>query len=221
MITIGSSHTVSEPPVETASAAATSEPVPGAPDSVAERKKRLQLMAIPITLSVGLLVAAGYVGHRIVSAKSAAPQQTVHTQVPAAPSAPAPVAPDHEEERVPSAASSSGATVTPAVHPPETLATKEAVTLPAFEPVPTSSEDTGLIDPQPGQRYLQIAAISSRAIDWFMAEQRRNNMHVRLAPGPHEGLVRVLIGPFPDWDSLYGVKAQIQKMWPDAFVRAY
>ncbi len=98
---------------------------------------------------------------------------------------------------------------------------KEAPGPPAFEPVAGTGNDTDLIDPEPGQRYLQIAAISSRAVDWFTADLRRNNMQVRLAPGPHEGLVRVLIGPFPDWDSLYAMKAQIQRMWPDTFVRAY
>lgn len=192
-------------------------------------------MVIPITLSVGLLVAAGYVGHRIVTAKSQ-PVQPVQNAVVAPPPA-AKLAPVAEEpvveEKVQAteaprvqvqapapAVQHEPAAVPQAAPPSELVATQEQA---AQENVLESVTDDGsaLIDPQPGQRYLQIAAISSQAVTWFMADLRRNHLEVRLAPGPREGLRRVLIGPFPNWDSLNATKAQIQKMWPDCFVRVY
>ena len=234
MITIGSLHRAPDPPVESGPApAATGEPLPisepeisgrAAPEEATQPKKSFPLMVIPITLSVGLLVASGYVGHRIVTAKSQAPGRdvAVATSGPVryAPVKPAPLKPAAVEPAV-----SKPLAIATATPPEKIQATasivKEAVALPEIDSVISTGDSTDLIDPQPGQRYLQIAAISSRAADWFMADLRRDHMQVRLAPGPHEGLVRVLIGPFPDWDSLNTVKAQIQHLWPDTFVRAY
>ena len=215
MITIGSFTRVPDPPEPDASLASDAVEQPPEP-----AKKSLPLMAIPITISVGLLVAAGYVGHRIVSAKSvhaspAAMQNAVVQQV-------APLTPVVQETLPQSEKTKPTEAPAPAPAPQLPVVAKEEAAQPRTEPVETvAAADDALIDPQPGQRYLQIAAIGTQAVNWFMADLRRGDLQVRLAPGPREGLRRVLIGPFPDWESLNATKSKIQKMFPDCFVRAY
>jgi len=79
----------------------------------------------------------------------------------------------------------------------------------------------GLIAPQHGERYLQIAAISSPMVPSFLADLKKYNVQASVAPGPHDGLVRIVIGPFSDQDSTARAKDQIQTKWPDCFVRLY
>jgi cell division septation protein DedD len=79
----------------------------------------------------------------------------------------------------------------------------------------------GLIAPQHGERYLQIAAISSHMVPSFLADLKKYNVQASVAPGPHDGLVRIVIGPFSDRDSTARAKDQIQTKWPDCFARLY
>ena len=88
-------------------------------------------------------------------------------------------------------------------------------------PQGTQSGGEGLIAPRHGERYLQIAAISASVAQKFLAGLGRYNLQASVAPGPHDGLVRVVIGPFPDRESVAAAKAQIESRWPDCFVRLY
>jgi cell division septation protein DedD len=185
--------------------------------------KRVPLMAIPITLSVGLLVAAGYVGNRVITSRTHATAVAVASAPVLSPRlAAVPAAPPRVEAEPPSEDP-------PAVR--SKVQTSEAkVAKPAADPTPRaavtaidSADDSGdgLIAPRHGERYLQIAAISASAAQKFLAGLGRYNLQASVAPGPHDGLVRVVIGPFPDWESVTAVKSQIQAMWPDCFVRLY
>lgn len=204
-----------------------------------DSRKRVPLIAIPITLAVGLLVASGYVGNRILSSRKQATAvvvASVPTSWPAAvAAAPAPAeaetprsseapaqstAPPHAAS---APASEAAAAVTAKRAVGETTSAKgdqsdvvESDTAPGAQ-----SGSEGLIAPRHGERYLQIAAISASAAQKFLAGLGRHNLQASVAPGPHDGLVRVVIGPFPDRESVAAVKAQIESKWPDCFVRLY
>lgn len=213
MLTIGSSSaTPASAEGDTAEAAAK------------DSRKRVPLIAIPITLAVGLLVAAGYVGNRILSSRKQATAVVV-ASVPtsARPAVAAAPAPAEAETPRPSEAPRQSAAPqrapTPASEaarpgPPKDDASDTA-------PVQEAESSEGLIAPRHGERYLQIAAISASAAQKFLAGLGRYNLQASVAPGPHDGLVRVVIGPFPDRESVAAVKAQIESKWPDCFVRLY
>ncbi len=212
---------------------------PEAGEALPERsKKRIPLMAIPITLSVGLLVGVGYVGIRIFSARNPA-TAVVASSLPRAeaPSVAVPVSakptafPSRAQPEIPvrsNAPLPAAVAERPAAAPEtkdETPATKplaEVRTLPSTpETIPAQSDGVDLIAPQHGERYLQIAAISSHMVPKFLADLNRYHLQANVAPGPHDGLVRVVIGPFPDRESIAQAKAQIEANWPDCFVRLY
>ncbi|HYL36945.1 MAG TPA: hypothetical protein VEV17_13605 [Bryobacteraceae bacterium] len=246
MITIGASS-------ETGAAAGAGQPAEEKHSASGGGRKRVPLMAIPITLSVGLLVAAGYVGHRIFVARIHA-TPAVHSAAPAAgvPPMASQNARNAEPETVPTPAQPPSE---PAAVPGQTLAAlSKAESKPAepasqaVPPVPASPSKpeskpaegssaanhlaagalasgelpaADLLVPQPGERYLQVLAASTRFAPRILADLRRKNLDVRLAPGPQEDLRRFLVGPFPDEESLRRAKEEIQKLHPDAFVRAY
>jgi len=189
-----------------------------------DSRKRVPLIAIPITLSVGLLVAAGYVGNRILSSRKQATAVVV-ASLPIAPRAAVVAAPTPPEAETPRPSPSEG--------PRQSTAPQRAASAPAKEAADDTtsarvahsdgpaSDSEALIAPRHGERYLQIAAISASAAQKFLAGLGRYNLQASVAPGPHDGLVRVVIGPFPDRESVAAVKAQIESQWPDCFVRLY
>jgi hypothetical protein len=214
--------------------------------AASDGRRRVPLMAIPITLSVGLLVGVGYVGNRIFAARFQG-TPTVHRVTPAAPvasqTAPAPseppsqpsaapqqppeaIAPQREEKpaAIAKAASSpavrSVAVPAPAASAPAIPHIQTNAAKPAGQEASVESTPELLV-PQPGERYLQIIAVNSRFAPRVLADLQRSNADVHVAPGPREGLVRLLVGPYPDRESLERAKVQIQAQHPDCFVRIY
>jgi cell division protein FtsN len=198
-------------------------PVSSETDEALEQpKQRIPLMSIPVILAVGLVVAVGYVAVRVVQSRPHATavvaQKRTETTAVNRQIAPVPVQAASEK---PAETPPAPEIATPAV-PGDTAAVPSAISGPKEEtPAAQEDADSGLISPQHGQRYLQIAAISARYSQTFLAEVSRYNVQARVAPGPNEDLVRVVIGPFSDHESLVAAKAQIQVMWPDCFVRVY
>jgi cell division septation protein DedD len=234
MIKFGASSTTLEPDQE----------VSGQP------KERIPIMAIPVTLAIGLLVAGVYVGARIFAsgahatpiiaakplpasdpvAKPTAFGPTPGTQVHAAPIVAATAAPvaraSVTEAQVHAAAPAFASKVeaSPAsaeVRTGPEVASKQEVQTNISGQTVAQDKDLGLIEPKPGERYLQIAAISSNMVASFLADLKKYNVEARVAPGPHEGLVRIVIGPFANRDTVARAKDQIQANWPDCFVRLY
>jgi len=207
-----------------------------------DSSKRVPLIAIPITLAVGLLVASGYVGNRILSSRKHATAVVVASVPSSSPAAVPAAAPAHAEAETPR----------PSEAPRQSTAPQRAASAPASEaasagPAKAAGGETtsakgaqndgaerdnaltqeaesgseSLIAPRHGDRYLQIAAISASAAQKFLAGLGHYNLRASVAPGPHDGLVRVVIGPFPDRESVAAAKAQIESKWPDCFVRLY
>jgi cell division septation protein DedD len=187
------------------------------PARVRDESRRLSRIYIATILAAGLLVAAGYVGTRIFAGKShaATARNASSNQVR------------------PNPASSNPATpaVTPAVL--EKTQTPEPPAPPTASPslevqaaVPTAQERAsadaeGFAIPQHGERYLQVAALSTPAVMRYVSELRRSQLQAVVAPGPRPGIARILIGPFSDRDSLESVRARLQMLGVIPFVRSY
>jgi SPOR domain len=189
-----------------------------------EPKERVPLMAIPITLAIGLLVAAGYVGNRILVSRGHATPLVAASPAPAVAASNGPgVASARQPQSAPAPAAQ------PVKEAAAGVARSADIPIPPAEKRdraalnPDSADNTapGLIAPQPGERYLQIAAISADMVTVFLADLRKYDVNASVAPGPHDGLVRIVVGPFADRDSVGRAKDQIQAKWPDCFVRLY
>lgn len=175
------------------------------PEGGEDLKKPIPLVWIPATLVVGLLIAAIYLGGRIVkahpSSNPSAPPSSVSSTVvqKATPPAPPPQ---------PAAAS-------PVAEPP--------VTTPRSEPLTVVTPDDGIpmITPQTGERYIQVGALNQEATRRFVQRLRNEKLDPHVASGPTPELMRVLIGPFDNRDALNERKAQLETEGIDTFVREY
>ena len=194
MISIGPGSIPPETPAQPGAAAQV--PLPAAAP-----KKNIQLIWISFTLCAGLLTATGYVGSRILTAKSNAATPPPVTRAAPRVSVAAPpteqATPPQEREQ----------------------ATPSPVVAPAAATV--AADDWSLIEPQPGERYIQLAAVNPESARRYSGDLRRYNLAPRLAPGPAPGVLRVVIGPFPDDTSLHTAKAQLEVSGIEHFIRTY
>jgi cell division septation protein DedD len=78
-----------------------------------------------------------------------------------------------------------------------------------------------VITPQPGERYLQVAAVSPHMVLTYVDNLRIANLDAVIAPGPTPDLLRVLVGPFADRDSMDKAKAQLELAGRSPIVRNY
>lgn len=212
-----------------------------APPRVDEQKKRLPLVWIPATIGFGLLIAAGYLGTRILAARArVAPQVSTlaaTTPAPAVAATSAPVVGTTEStksastrpEPTKSELAKSGRAKSA---PTKSAAGKSepstvAVASPALQPraqsksAVVSEGSPTLIAPRSGERYVQIGAITPLAVPRYLSELRRNKWEPKVAPGPRPELVRVLVGPFSDPGSILKARTQLQAERIDSFVRVY
>jgi cell division septation protein DedD len=163
-----------------------------------EDKKRIPVAWIAATLGIGLLIAAIYLGGRILTANRSSP--------PA------------------SARLATAASVKPAAsaQPPDALPPPPAVPEPAAEPATASADDSiPMITPREGELYIQVGALDPDATRRFVQRLRSEKRDPHVAVGPAPELMRVLIGPFDNPDALNEQKAQLQSEGIDTFVRQY
>jgi cell division septation protein DedD len=216
MITImpsGDSDNSAAPPSENTNAEA-------ANTNAEQHKTRLPLIWIPATLVVGLLIAAIYLGGRIVrahpSAQSAAQPALAHltTSIPTRVKPTVQNKPPEAKEPTPVTAT----VATAKVEPPSP--TKQFV---GPEPLTVVTPDDGIpmITPRSGELYIQVGALNSEATRRFVQHLRNEKLEPHVAPGPKPELMRVLIGPFDNHDALNERKAQLQAEGMDTFVRQY
>lgn len=85
--------------------------------------------------------------------------------------------------------------VKPDVLPPTEHASAAALPK-ASAPVPK------LITPQPRERYLQLAALGPSYTERYLPQMRAQGFNVVVAPGPTDGIYRIVVGPFPDRPTL-------------------
>jgi cell division septation protein DedD len=174
-------------------------------DSEEELKKRIPLVWIPATLVVGLLIAAIYLGGRIVKAHPSANPSSANSPVvqKATPAVPPPTQP------------AKAAPVAEPPAPPTTVSRSEPLT------VVTPDDGIPMITPQTGEHYIQVGALDQEATRRFVQRLRKENLNPHVATGPTQQLMRVLIGPFDNRDALNERKAQLEIEGIATFVREY
>jgi len=176
----------------------------------AEKRRRLIYLAIPGSIGLGLLIAILYVGVRVVSARRhvqpKAPVKQAAIVVPTVNVPPAPVASPVEK---------------PAEKPVEKVEKKIKPEPPPVKPKPSGSAPLVLITPRTGETYLQLAALSPQSTLKYLDELRQDDLEPSVAPGPSPGLLRVVVGPFPDSASLARAKEHLNASKLEWIVRAY
>jgi cell division septation protein DedD len=183
-------------PIESSSSEADTRPLAN-PDQeklarADQEKKRLSRIYIATVLAAGLLIAAGYVGTRIFAGKSHPPA----TPLVARSNHVSPNAPKPTSELSQPAPDAPPADVQPAE--PQHYAT-----------------------PRSGEIYLQVAALSTPIVPKYLSELRDSKLEPIVAPGPRPGIARILIGPFPDSESLESARQRLRTLGAAPFVRVY
>ena len=197
MITIGPSSDSDNPALAPETGAKTEE-----------HEKRISVIWIPATLSIGLLIAAIYLGGRIVTALPAAKPAVVQMAAPIA------------VKPLPAEVKAAVAIPEPTVETP--VATEESA---GPEPLTKVAPGDGVprITPQAGELYIQVGALDlgMEAPRRFIQRLRNEKLEPHVAPGPKPELMRVLIGPFENRDALNERKAQLETEGIATFVRRY
>jgi hypothetical protein len=191
-------------------------------------KKNVPMVWIPATLCVGLLIAAVYLGGRIVTSHP-------HTRAALKKVAPAPVKPPKTEPQkaeiakaeIPKAApvNTTPAIVEAKVEPPAPR--KVEVKVKTSEPAvvkQVSEQIAGnvpMISPKEGERYIQIGALDEERTRRYLVHLHEANLAPHVAPGPTPELLRILIGPFSDQNSLITAKNGLDTAGIENFVREY
>ncbi len=175
---------------------------PAAEAQPATAKEQMPMVWIPVTLCVGLLIAAIYLGGRIVTANrhASAAQRTIVVQPKPAPVAamPVPAPPEAPVQPKPEATKPE----------PDTAA-------------PLDLAEVPMITPKAGERYIQVGALDLEATRRYLGKLRKSKLEPHVAPGPKPELLRVLIGPFADHASLVATKNDLESAGINNFVRKY
>jgi cell division septation protein DedD len=197
-----------------------------------ETKRRIPIVSIPATISIGLLIAAVYLGGRILTARRA--HSEVHAKITAsAPPATPPLAAlpraaiiiEQTKTNTPIASAAPIAQVPPMAPTPNTGSISHAEPAPAKSALvdEETGEDLPRIEPQAGQRFIQVGALAADAVETrrFVRRLQSEKLDPHVAPGPSPELMRVLIGPFDSADTLKDTKARLETEGIDTFVRLY
>jgi cell division septation protein DedD len=171
-----------------------------------QHKKRIPLVWIAAVIGVGLLIAAIYVGGRIVTVRLHAPTQQIRATIGVP--QPPPTLPSPTEP--------------PILQPVAPVAPLEVPSPAPIKPA-DSTPQTEIMTPQSGERYIQVGALKmdSESARRFIQRLRTQNFKPNLAPGPNPQLMRVLIGPFDDRDLLNQQQVQLTAKGIDSFIRKY
>jgi cell division septation protein DedD len=77
------------------------------------------------------------------------------------------------------------------------------------------------LNPQHGEKYLQIAAYGPKSLEAYLRILEGQGRHPLVAPGPVENIYRVLVGPFTKTEELETARRSIQALGIDPIVRSY
>jgi cell division septation protein DedD len=169
---------------------------PDPPAKSVDWRKRIATVWIPAVLGLGLITAFAYVGVRIVAGKP----QVQSNASPAKIESPVIKAP---------------------VNVPAQAAPKPAAPKPAPKSVDLEPKAFTLVTPQPGERYLQVAAVTPHMVLTYVDTLRKVNLDAVVAPGPTPDLLRILVGPFSDQNSMDQAKAQLEAVGKSPIIRSY
>jgi cell division septation protein DedD len=77
------------------------------------------------------------------------------------------------------------------------------------------------VTPHPGEKYVQVAAFGPKALDSYLRQLESKGLHPLVAPGPADGIHRILIGPYTNPETLEQTRRTLQVVGMDSIVRSY
>src|SRR5260370_16151283 len=90
------------------------------------------------------------------------------------------------------------------------------------KPKPSNTSPVwNIVNPRPGERYLQVAAIPTRTIDPFLAQLEAKGFRPVIAPCPTDGLYRILLGPYSRPATRADTKTPLERAGIQAIGREY
>lgn len=110
--------------------------------------------------------------------------------------------------------------------PAQPSAPASAPTPPAEAQPATAAPSVGAAskypEPEPGQTFLQVAAVRLTEAEVVVDVLKRKGFPARVAPGPSETLFRVLVGPLKDADQIAKTRKALEEAgFRSAYVRKY
>src|SRR6266567_6985455 len=146
-------------------------------------------------MALGFVLAILYVGARIVTSRKTV-NSTRSVVTVAAPAVQAPVV------QTPATARPVVATVASS----KPAKQKDSATLPVRRDV----------TPRHGEKYVQVAAFGPKALEAYLRELESKGLHPLVAPGPADGIHRILIGPYTNPETLEQTRRTLQVVGMDS-----
>ena len=181
--------------------------------------KQLLSVFFVVVVLLGIFFAMGYIVGRNSAAGPAPPatQPSVVEREPAATPARAAVTqvvPDLDE-----APGETGSLAAPReAKPAQTPLAGAAKPVPAA-PQAASRAPAAASEPELGKAYLQVAATTRSEAELLKEQLAKKGYSVVLGPVPGQDLLRVLVGPFSDQESLARTRTALQQMGLKPFTR--
>jgi cell division protein FtsN len=169
-----------------------------APETQAAKQRQQVVRAFAGTMALGLVLATLYVGARIASSRKAVNSTRAVVKV-AAPVA----APVQAQEAA-----------KPAVVP-------VPLSKPGKQPDSASLPVRRNVTPRPGEKYVQVAAFGPKALESYLRQLESKGLHPLVAPGPSDGIHRILIGPYTNPETLEQTRRTLQVVGMDSIIRSY
>jgi cell division septation protein DedD len=115
-----------------------------------------------------------------------------------------------------------GAPERAAVPPPEAAKPVTAPVTPADAPSsPASEAGSGLLQPGPGQTFLQVAAVRRPDANTLVSELKKKEFGAGVAAGPNETLFRVMVGPLKDSAEVNRERTRLKELGFDPIVKRF
>ena len=86
---------------------------------------------------------------------------------------------------------------------------------------PASEAGSGLVQPEPGQTYLQVAAVRRPDANTLVSELRKKEFSAGVAAGPNETLFRVVVGPLKDSAEVNKERARLKELGFDPLLKRF
>lgn len=106
----------------------------------------------------------------------------------------------------------------PAAEPPKPVAAAKPAP-PA--PKPAVRTVGGLIQPTPGQLFLQVAAVKRSDADTLVSELKKKDFNAAVGTGPNDALFRVLVGPLGDSGEVTRQRGRLKELGFDPILKRY
>jgi len=77
------------------------------------------------------------------------------------------------------------------------------------------------VTPRPGEKYVQVAAFGPKALDSYLRQLESKGLRPLVAPGPADGIHRILIGPYTNAETLEQTRRTLKIVGMASIVRSY